>query len=515
MSIPPVDLLPDLHADTPGLRDAARSLREKSRHAREHLNDAHSGWRGLRSAYHHNSTQERVWDGLDLLDDPVDAWVDAIGRAADEQAYLLLTYPNIFGNMNGVPMQQRAQAGALNVRGHLAIVEGLLSERDKQESWEDRIPGYGTLGKVNWGHPKAYAPTSDDEEEREEARKKWLLDGVKLKQNKEGLTAAWQQYVKIGKTSAAPSNGITPYKTVYVNPSGSGQIVTMQGEFSEKTSHINTFVPGTYTTMASAQGYNSDLQKMTGDPREDTVNFYWAGTDFPGSHDPQTGEQIPPTVLTDNMTSQWSENGAPRLAAFDQAVDLENSTATQTTIAHSAGTPLAGTAERHDNGMTTDKFLYLAPAGTGHNVGSPAATVNPDADRAVIQTREDPIWISQTFGGAFHGDNFAVGGDPSERMDAPRLESGMAANSTPENRVRVGDGPAGGHSDLWHPDTTSRDNIEAFIYEKDLIPEIPAEIHPHSSPQHPVVVDGLDANPNIATHDGFDIYKKPYDEVIN
>lgn len=51
---------------------------------REHLDDAHSGWRGLRSAYHHNSTQERVWDGLDLLDEPVDAWVDAIGRAADE-----------------------------------------------------------------------------------------------------------------------------------------------------------------------------------------------------------------------------------------------------------------------------------------------------------------------------------------------------------------------------------------------------------------------------------------------
>ena len=87
MSIPPVDLLPDLRADTPGLRDAARSLREKSRHVREHLDDANTAWRGLRSAYHHNSTQERVWSGLDLLDEPVHSWEDVLGRAADELNY--------------------------------------------------------------------------------------------------------------------------------------------------------------------------------------------------------------------------------------------------------------------------------------------------------------------------------------------------------------------------------------------------------------------------------------------
>lgn len=131
------------------------------------------------------------------------------------------------------------------------------------------------------------------------------------------------------------------------------------------------------------------------------------------------------SVATDNMTAEYNEAGAPRLAAFDQAVDLEDDTAVQTTIAHSAGAPMAGTAERSDHGMTTDKFLYLAPAGTGHGVDSPQDTANPDADRAVIQTRENRIWMSQAFGGGFHADGFWGGGDPSVLMDAPPPRVGL------------------------------------------------------------------------------------------
>lgn len=244
------------------------------------------------------------------------------------------------------------------------------------------------------------------------------------------------------------------------------------------------------------------------------MNFYWAGTDFSGRFDPRTGENDGPSVVTDNMTARYSETGAPLFAAFDQGVDLENSQATQTTLAHSAGAPLAGTAERRDHGMTTDKLLYLAPAGTGHNVGSPEDTVNPNADHAVVQTREDPIKYSQRLGGSHHGPNFLVGGDPTRLMDAPRLETGYAEGSTPEKPIRVGDGPAGGHSDLWNVDTTSRANIEAFIYEDELVPELPDRLDYSANPKAPVLIDGLDDHPEITESDGFDEFKRPYDEVI-
>lgn len=219
------------------------------------------------------------------------------------------------------------------------------------------------------------------------------------------------------------------------------------------------------------------------------------------------------SVATDNMTAEYNEAAAPRLAAFDQAVDLEDDTAVQTTIAHSAGAPMAGTAERSDHGMTTDKFLYLAPAGTGHGVDSPQDTANPDADRAVIQTREDRIWMSQAFGGGFHADGFWGGGDPSVLMDAPRLESGYAADSTGESPKRVGDGEFGGHSGLWHPDSTSRDNIQAFIYGGDLVPEIPGQAEVYSDGAV-MTRDGLDLHPEITTPDGFDEFRKPYSEVF-
>lgn len=731
MSVPSVAPLPDIHANTPGFRDGARTLREESGRLQEHLTDAYTAWGGLRSAYHHEGTQEEVWAGLDVLDDPVDAWKDVLNRAAtaledlarkcdgvifryrsleilrpgvetdratalasqdpdtiaaathrieyfndevaelatewatvqsdfaarirgltggeeedmpvvpgeagtqrvdwaslgtavavglkaddpawvaaerkqiardiagldaagfrawvrenrgsaavflgsgeyiqwlnanpgvaqglvehtfaeqpvkdspeaalarfvnnpenfnpasnradvravrtewdrlslEEQVYLLFTYPDIFGNMNGVPMEQRAQIGALNVRGHLAQVETDLEVRKHQDTWEERIPGYDDLHGGKWSHPKAYVPSYDDGNARRNAEEKWLLENVQLEQNQAGLRDGWFQYVDSGSASASSGR----YRTVYVNPNGGGQTVTMQGSFGLGTEHVNTFIPGTYTTMASTARYNTALQTMTGGPRDDTVNFYWAGTDFPGSYDPHTGDQIGYSVATDNLTSHWSETGAPRLGAFDQATDLEEDTAVQTTIVHSAGAPLGGTAERTDNGMTTDKFLYLAPAGTGHNVGSPQDTVNPDADRAVIQTREDPIWVSQAFGGGFHGRNTFTGGDPSMRMNAARLESGLASGFPPQNPVRVGDGEAGGHSGLWEPGTTSRDNIEAFIYGGNLVPELPAEIDPMSPPQYPRMIDGLDAHPEITTNDDFIPYKKPYNEVI-
>lgn len=83
MSVPPVDPLPDIQVETGALRDGARTLRDQARLLDERLGDAESSWRGLREAYRHEGTQERVWSGLDLLEAPVDSWRESLTRGAD------------------------------------------------------------------------------------------------------------------------------------------------------------------------------------------------------------------------------------------------------------------------------------------------------------------------------------------------------------------------------------------------------------------------------------------------
>ncbi|WP_087134189.1 hypothetical protein [Micrococcus lylae] len=72
----------------------------------------------------------------------------------EEQAYLLFTYPIVFGNMNGVPMEQRAQIGAVNVRGNAEIVEEKIRTRAGQTTWEARIPDYSESDGNPWGTPR-------------------------------------------------------------------------------------------------------------------------------------------------------------------------------------------------------------------------------------------------------------------------------------------------------------------------------------------------------------------------
>lgn len=67
---------------------------------------------------------------------------------------------------------------------------------------------------------------------------------------------------------------------------------------------------------------------------------------------------------------------------------------------------------------------------------------------------------------------------------------------------------------MWVPRSTSRSNIEAFIDEDKLVPELPDRLDYSANPKAPVLIDGLDDHPEITESDGFDEFKRPYDEVI-
>ena len=714
MSVPPLTTLPDIHVDTPGLRDGARTLREKSTQVREHLDDAHSSWRGLRSAYQHNATQERVWTGLALLDDPVDAWRHALDRAADllndfagqcdgvlfqhrsleilrptvaderavalasedpariasasrsveyfngevadlertwvevqadfaaalravtggekddlpetreiaepgrgvltgltasltterqaadpelaaklvanklpehpapgsaeaaraalmrlaaslaterqvadpesiaeelkgkdaddlrkwldshpelaeklvdnklpehpapgsaeavmktaidahdprhsrrgvdevagawesltteDRQRLLLTYPNVFGNLNGVSLEERATVNEITVAGLRHKVGQRLKKYEDEPNWGQLYPGPG-------GQVKAQSE-----------KRKWHAERLRLESQKKGIDSAWDAYKK--DRSRNPRSKRTrgdEYRVVSISLEGEGQIATMRGHVSPETKNIVAFTPGTHTDMESVKDYNNKINAM-GEGREGTVEIYWADGQFPGKTDPLTGEDTFTSLVADNATPHFAERDAKTQAAFDQALDREAVNATQTWVAHSAGASKQGTAERE--GLTADKVLYMAPAGTGHEVGSLADVASPEADRALIQSRTDMIDVAQDHGGAANSGSYFSGGHPDQLMGAIRLEGGLM-----EDNSKVQDQDDGGHNATLKGGSTSQENATAFIYGEPVIPYLG---------DNDLFSDALDRQ-GIDTQDDFESKKVAYDEVFH
>ncbi|MFP3467709.1 hypothetical protein, partial [Leifsonia sp. SIMBA_070] len=70
-------------------------------------------------------------------------------------------------------------------------------------------------------------------------------------------------------------------------------------------------IPGSGSNLGELHSYSNRFAAIYGDTSGDKVGFYWQGTG------------IPQDVVWDNRNSDFNETGAPRLAAFDFAVDLE------------------------------------------------------------------------------------------------------------------------------------------------------------------------------------------------
>lgn len=366
-----------------------------------------------------------------------DAWT---GLEDHERERLLLLYPGVFGNLNGIPLAIRGQTNQITVAGLREQTAEKLHDLGDEPALQDFLDD----ADVN-----SRSETQGAYNDWRAAVEAWKKDKERLGTVQDGLDQAWSAYDR-GQFPPTGSRNAPGYTTLYVSTDGRGQIATMRGTPGPDTERTVTFVPGTKTTIASVDGYNQKLDTIDGKPDPTgTVSIYWAGTDFPQS------------LVGDNKDSTFNERGAPRLAAFDHAADLEIPESARTTaIGHSAGGSMLGTAERKDYGLTSNNIVYVAPAGQGHEVGSPAETANPDAHRYWIQTNYDLIEAAQNAGGGGHGPNWWSGSDIAGDMGATRLESGYLPDGSVMGQD---DGFAGGHSSYFDADSTSADNLESII----------------------------------------------------
>ncbi len=347
--------------------------------------------------------RQAMVDGANLTEQGIEgirqAW---ISLPEPEQDRLLLLYPAVFGSLNGVPFAQRARANLVTVPGNKRTLEG--QARSLRAAIAHDLVGPGNQGRSATARERVKA----------------------IDEQIQGLDFAIDNNVQV----------------VSLSLEGEGRIVTMTGTPSTDTRTMDILVPGTGANVGLLEDYSTKHAAIGGSPATNKVSFYWQGADLP-------------PLVRDNLTSSYNEKGAPTLAAFDHAVDLEIPVEVRTTyVGYSAGGSLLGTAERE--GLDSTNIVYVAPAGTGHNVGGPEDTSNPDANRYWIQTRDDPIALAQLGGGGFHGKSLSSGGNPTQVMGAIRLESGFNAQRDPSSLMS-------GHMDYFNETSTSASNIREVV----------------------------------------------------
>lgn len=384
------------------------------------------------------------------------AW---LGLTDKNQEKLLLLYPGLFGSLNGVPLANRATANIITVAGYREKVRRHQADPGPEPDVNDfTAQAFSRPGNDRVRAYSAYGAF-------QEAHRKW--EAARAAQDALDRQIKGFDYAMDHDT-----------QVVMVSLEDGGQIVTMKGQPSSSTTQAATLVPGTSTDLGTLETSMDRLDAIDGDEGPGKVSFYWQGTDLPDK-------------VLDNVSSDYNEQGAPRLAAFDYAVDAEISDKARTTyVSHSAGGSLLGTAERE--GLDSSNIVYVAPAGTGHNVGSPQDTQNPDANRYWIQTRDDPIKWSQRLGGGYHGDHVGSVSDPTGQMGAHRLESGFLDPDDPDSIVK-------GHSEYFTPGSTSANNMQAIIEGGDVSPYIEDKFR-YSTPHSYDNYSPLEEHPEEYTH---------------
>lgn len=227
------------------------------------------------------------------------------------------------------------------------------------------------------------------------------------------------------------------------DPAGSGQridrkilafdpardtLIELNGDLARATS-VAVLVPGMNTTVQGSAGTTRSARQFVAATKGEVAAITYLGGPFPGDDDMVT-------AITEAASPRFAMAMAPRLVSFsravDAAVDATGRRIAVTYVGHSYGGAILGTAEAL--GMTADRTLYAAAAGSGFGVDRPDEwhNRNPHVLRFSMTAPGDPIQLVQGIVGGPHG------ADPDEmpgvihlatgRYDDGRLMAGPAAH---------------------------------------------------------------------------------------
>jgi Alpha/beta hydrolase len=195
---------------------------------------------------------------------------------------------------------------------------------------------------------------------------------------------------------------------------GRASLVELNGNLSKATS-VAVLVPGLNTTIEGSAANTQTARRFVSATRGDVATITYLGGPFPH------GRTVA-TALVDAANPRYALDMAPRLVAFsedvDRTVDATGRSVPVTYIGHSYGGSILGTAEAM--GMTADRTLYLAAAGTGVGVDDPGDWHNRNSHvlRFSMTAPGDFIQAVQGIPGGPHG------ADPDEMDGVIPLATG-------------------------------------------------------------------------------------------
>ncbi|MGW0245352.1 alpha/beta hydrolase [Nocardia goodfellowii] len=358
--------------------------------------------------------------------------------AADIRA-LVVADPEVMGNLNGVPFPIRIAANEINIRN------AIQQEKHKPHPDQDRVRRLtGLLEPID-------DPAKTD---------------TVLKTGSESDLNPALESVRAAGVGAADDARLDRKFIMFRADEGAGHMIEMVGEFTDRTTGVGVYVPGTSTNLdgsASNQAAAWHLADQTNGP----VFLYMAG-DFPQDLGPSGA-----------MNPKYAEDMAPKLVEFGKEVDREvaqRSPGTPVTyVGHSYGGSIVGTAEQQ--GLRADRILHASSAGTGVE-DKAYQNPNPDVRRYSMTAPGDLIGVAQSAPRDTglpswldlpgipesnpHGGH-PQGTDPDTLPGVTRLDTGYYGDYDGDGEQEVVFGSAG-HGKYWDdPNSTAFRNISGVI----------------------------------------------------
>lgn len=288
---------------------------------------------------------------------------DAWGRLSpDEQRRLTLTYPAVFGNLDGVGYEDRFAANRVKVsaalhaeRLYLLNAQRGMEERDPFTRFflniynneivnefvtTDSFYDSAKNGDVRHGNPSAVIEVS---QQRIDFYKQ-LLSG------------------SLGKDNLARNMRDTDVRQILVfDPRNDGRFAEVFGNI-DTARNVGVFVPGTTAAMETVGLYSaSKSQVALHDETGKTAMIVWMDADFPDS------------ILDGAASTVYAANAGPRLSKFVTNLrdrhGYANGVGPRISVeGHSYGGAIVGVADKH--GMPADAIVHTESAGLSNKIFS-------------------------------------------------------------------------------------------------------------------------------------------------
>lgn len=352
------------------------------------------------------------------------------------QAKMLATYPELLGNLDGMPFDVRVAANAVNIAN---AIEASSTEHERlRADLEDVQARISDLVLTTTTHAGALEVQG------------LQAQAADLEAQLAERIAEQEMYQRL---LTEPTSGFGPggvevslqgHQVVVFDPAR-GQFAEIVGTIGPRTRNIAVLIPGTSANPLNMDGNYDRAASFVFDERVNPPGSLAAISYLPGP--------MPQVVAFEAFDTSYAVNQARDVASFVNAIDNPSGAAV-TVVGHSYGGSVVGAAETV--GMHADRILHVESAGSGPHVGSVDDYAYPDTDRYTMTAPGDPIMYAQ---GANVGP-LGHGADPGTLDGVVRLETGLMDATDPGSGLLEG-GHA--HSGVFDPGSTAHDNILAVM----------------------------------------------------